>query len=183
MSLKSKLFTGIVTVFAAGAFSVTSSAQTTGETPKDGVNKSEKREGRGYKRGGDGFGKGKGMRGGKGGGMRGLRGIDLTEEQKTAMKAIREANRPDDTTREEMKSIMQARRAGTITPEQTQRAEQLRAQRQEKAQSIKLQIDNILTPEQRQQIEANKAEMKERRQQMKEQRQLRRQQAAPKTDS
>lgn len=190
MSLKSKLFTGIVAVFAAGAFSVNSSAQTTGETPKDGVNKTEIGEGRGYKRGGDGFGKG--MRGGKGGGhrgmggmggMRGLRGIELTEEQKTAMKAIREANRPDDAVREEMKTIMQARRAGTITPEQTQRAEQLRAQRQERAQSIKAQIDAILTPEQKQQIEAKKAEMKERRQQMKEQRQLRRQQAAPKTDS
>ncbi len=187
MSLRSKLFTGIVAVFAAGAFSITSSAQTTVETPKDGVNKTDKREGRGYKRGGDGFGKG--MRGGKGGGhrrmggMRGLRGIELTEEQKTAIKAIREANRPDDSTREEMKTIMQARRAGAITPEQTQRAEQLRAQRQEKAQSIKAQIDAILTPEQKQQIETKKVEMKQRREEMREQRQLRREQTAPKTDS
>lgn len=184
MSLKSKLFTGIVAVFAAGTFSITSSAQTTGETPKDGINKTEKGEGRGYKRGGDGFGKG--IRGGKGGGlrgMRGLRGIELTEEQKTALKAIREANRPDDATREEMKTIMQARRAGTITAEQTERVKELRAQRQEKAQSIKAQIDAILTPEQKQQIETKKAEMKQRREQMREQRQLRRQQAAPKSDS
>ena len=189
MSLRSKLFTGIVAVFAAGAFTVTSSAQTTGETPKDGVNKTEKREGRAYKRGGDGFGRHKGMRDGKRGGhrgmggMRGFRGIELTDEQKTAMKAIRESNRPDDATREEMKTIMQARRAGTITSEQTARVKELRAQRQDKAQSIKLQIDAILTPEQKQQIETKKAEMKQRREQMKEQRQLRRQKSAPKTDS
>jgi P pilus assembly/Cpx signaling pathway, periplasmic inhibitor/zinc-resistance associated protein len=172
MSLSKKLFTGFAAFIAAGTFAVAGSAQTT-EKPVDGVEKSEKQDRRGMRRG-EGFGKG--MRGGKGGhrGMGGLRGIELSDEQKTAMKAIRDANRPDEATREELKTIMQARRAGTITPEQTERAKQLRAQSKEKAQAIKLQMDAILTPEQRQQIETKKVEMKQRREQMREQRQLRR---------
>lgn len=172
MSLSKKLFTGFAAFIAAGTFAVAGSAQTTDDKS---VHKTEKHERRGMGRG-EGFGK----RGGGHRGMGGLRGIELTDEQKTAIKAIHEANRPDEAIREELKTIMLARRSGTITPEQTERAKQLRSQSKEKAQSVKLQIDNVLTPEQRQQIETKKAEMKQRREQMREQRQLRKQ-GAPKT--
>jgi protein CpxP len=175
MSLSKKLFTGFAAFIAAGTFAVAGSAQTTEEKS---VEKTEKHERRGMRHG-EGFGKGE-HRGKFGRGMRGLRGIELTEEQKTAIKAIHDANRPDEATREEMKTIMQARRGGTITPEQTERAKQLRAQAREKHEGVQLQIQNILTPAQRQQIETKKAEMKQRREQMREQRQLR-QQGAPKT--
>lgn len=177
MSLTKKLFTGFAAFIAAGTFAVAGSAQTTGEKSKDGVEKSEKQERRGMRRG-DGFGKGerghKGMRG-----MRGLRGIELSEEQKTAIKAIHDANRPDEATREELKTIMQARRAGTITPEQTERAKLLRTQAREKHEGVRLQIEGILTPEQRTQLETKKAEMKQRREERRQQRELR-QQATPK---
>jgi protein CpxP len=177
MSLTKKLFIGFAAFIAAGTFAVAGSAQTTEEKS---VEKTEKHERRGMRR--EGFGKGE--HGGKfGRGMRGLRGIELSEEQKTAIKAIHDANRPDEATRAEMKTIMQARREGTITPEQTERAKQLRAQVREKAEGIHLQIQNILTPEQRQQIETKKAEMKQRREEMRQQRELRRQQATPKTDT
>lgn len=172
MSLSKKLFTGFAAFIAAGTFAVAGSAQTTEEKS---VEKTEKHERRGMRRG-DGFGKGerghKGMRG-----MRGIRGIELSEDQKTAIKAIREANRPDEAIREEMKTLKLARRAGTITPEQTERAKQLRSQSREKGEAVRLQIEAILTPEQRQQIETKKAEMKQRREQRREQRQ----QGAPKT--
>jgi protein CpxP len=180
MSLKTKLFTGVTAVFAAGAFAVAGSAQTT-ETPKADGTKAEKLERKGYKRGGE----GKGMHGGKmgrmGGGMHGLRGIELTEDQKTAIKAIREANKPDPSIREEMKTIMQARRAGTITEDQKLRAQALREQMKQRAEGIQLQIQNVLTPEQRQQIETNKLEREKRMQERREQRQLRRQ-GAQKTE-
>lgn len=175
MSLSKKLFTGFAAFIAAGTFAVAGSAQTTEEKS---VEKTEKHERRGMRRG-DGFGKGerghKGMRG-----MRGLRGIELSEGQKTAIKAIREANRPDEAIREEMKTLKLARQAGTITPEQIERAKQLRSQFREKGEAVRLQIEAVLTPEQRQQIETKKAEMKQRREQMREQRQLRKQ-ATPKT--
>ena len=174
MSLSKKLFTGFAAFIAAGTFAVAGSGQTTEEKS---VEKTEKHERRGMRRG-EGFGKGE--HGGKFGGhrmMRGLRGIELSEEQKTAIKAIYDANRPDEAIREEMKTIMQARRAGTITPEQTERAKQLRSQSREKGEAVRLQIEGILTPEQRTQIETKKAEMKQRR----EERQLRRQQVQPKT--
>lgn len=170
MSLSKKLFTGFAAFIAAGTFAVAGSAQTTEEKS---VEKTEKHERRGMKREhGRKFGRG----------MRGLHGIELTDEQKTAIKAIHEANRLDEATRAEWETLKQARRAGSLTPEQTERAKQLRSQAKEKHEAVKLQIQNILTSEQRQQIETKKAEMKQRREERRQQRELRRQQT-PKTDA
>ena len=60
---------------------------------------------------------------------------------------------------------MQAKRAGTITPEQQARMEQLHTQARQKAEMVKLQIQGVLTPEQRQQIETKKQEMRQRMEQ------------------
>ncbi len=174
MSLSKKLFTGFAAFIAAGTFAVASFAQST-ETPTEGVNKAEKLERKGYSKGkhGDKYGRG----------MRGLHGIELSEEQKTAIKAIHDANRPDEATRAELKTIMQARQNGTLTPEQTERAKQLRVQSREKAEGVQLQIQNILTPEQRTQLETKKQEMKQQRDERRKQREILRQQAPPKTDT
>lgn len=173
MSSKNKFFTGITLAVAVGAFATFASAQETTTTPQEGVTKQEKRE-RGFgKRGGF----GKGMRGGKHGGgmMRGLRGIELTDAQKEQIRAIRQANRPADTNREEIRTLMEAKRAGTLTAEQQEQLRTFKQQRRAQAEVVQAQIMAILTPEQIQQIEQNKQEMKQRR----EQRRQMRQQNAP----
>lgn len=173
MSLKTKLFSTAAVALAVGFVTVAGSAQTQGETKVDGQKKMERKAGMGA-------GKfGKGMRGKGMGGMRGgmLRGIELSDTQKQQINAIRESNKLDSTIRDEMRSIMQARRAGTLTEDQKARAEVLRAQRQQHAENVRMQIESILTPEQKQQIETRRAErqqrMEQRLQQMKQRRENR----------
>lgn len=175
MAIKSKIFSGITMAAAVAAFSFAAIAQDPVETKPEGRQHKERFGG---KRG-EGFGKGfhkgkkKGFRGGKHGGF-GLRGIELTDVQKEQIKAIREANKPDPALREEMKTIMQARRSGTITEDQKARVQSLMAQQREKGESVRLQIEALLTPEQKQQLETQKAEreqrMQERRERMKQHR-------------
>ncbi len=155
-----------------GGVAVSASAQTTEAAPKAEGKTYNKAEKRGGKRG---FGKG--MRGGKfgRGGFGGLRGVELSEEQKVTIKAIRDANRPNEAVREEMRSVMQARRGGTITPEQTQRAQQLREQAKQNHEIVRTQIEAVLTPEQRQQIETKRQEMGQRMEQRRGQFEQRRQ--------
>lgn len=149
-------------------------------TSQDKVEKVEKRDrgfGHGHK--GRGFGRKHGKFGRHGMGLRGMfRGIELTDAQKAQFKAIRDANKPSAELREEMKTIMMAKRDGTITDAQKARMETLRADRKAKAESIRSQIDAILTPEQRQKIETRKVEMKQRREEFRKQRELRKQQKA-----
>lgn len=149
-------------------------------TSTDKVEKVEKRD-RGFGRGdkGRGFGRKHGKFGRHGMGMRGMfRGIELTEAQKEQFRAIHEANKPSAELREEMKTIMMAKRDGTITEAQKARMESFRADRKAKAASIKAQIDSILTLEQKEQIEKRKVEMKQRREEFRKQRELRKQQKA-----
>jgi protein CpxP len=160
MSLKRSIISGLTLALALGIFAVVGSAQTPGEVKRDGANKAERTEGKAGK-----LGFAMGMRGAKfghKGGMHGLRGIELTEAQKVQVNAIREANKPDAGMREEMKSFMQARRAGTVTEDQKARMQTLRAQQREKMESVRFQIEAILTPEQKLQIETRKQEMKQR---------------------
>jgi protein CpxP len=150
-------------------------------TATDKANKIEK-QGRGYGDKGRGFGRKHGKFGRHGMGMRGMfRGIELTEAQKEQFRAIREANKPSPELREEMRTIMTAKRDGTITDAQKSRIESLRADRKAKAGSIKAQIDAILTPEQKEQIEKRKVEMKQRREEFRKQRELRKQEKPAET--
>lgn len=177
MSLKNKFLSVAALTVAVGAFSVAASAQdsSAAASPND-SQKFEKREG---KRGGF----GKGMRGDKfgkrGGMMRGLRDLNLTDAQKEQLRAIREANRVDDATRAEMRTLVEAKRGGTITPEQQERLKVLKQQGREKAAIVQQQILAVLTPEQRQQLEQKREEMKQRRE---ERRQLRQQNAPQQTE-
>ncbi|MEO7674704.1 MAG: hypothetical protein ABIU09_11590, partial [Pyrinomonadaceae bacterium] len=77
---------------------------------------------------------------------------------------------------QELKTLKQAKRDGTITAEQQERAKALRSHAREKGEAVRLQIEGILTPQQRQQLETRKQEM---RQKMQERRQMR--QARPTT--
>lgn len=145
------------------------------------TDKTEKVEKHGYGHGdkkGRGFGRNHGKAGHRGmGGKRAMfRGLELTEAQKEQFKAMREANKPSAELREEMKTIMMAKRDGTITEAQKARMETFRADRKVKAGAMKAQIDAILTPEQKQQIETRKVEMKQRREEFRKQRELRKQQ-------
>ena len=165
MSLKNKFLSGLTMAFALFAFSTFAAAQ---ETPKTDSDNTQKREWRKGKR--DGMGKGF-RRGGRGGFLRELRGIELTDAQKEQVRTIMEANRPDQTTMEEMKTLHQAKREGTLTADQQERIKSLRQQQKAKHDTVRQQVLAVLTPEQLQQIETNKAEWQKRREERKLQRQ------------
>ena len=80
-----------------------------------------------------------------------------------------EANRPDQLLMNEMRTLHQAKRDGTLTADQQARFQTLRQQAREKGESVHKQILAILTPEQLQQLEQKKAEMQKRRRQMRQQ--------------
>jgi Spy/CpxP family protein refolding chaperone len=158
MSLRGKLSTIFTLAIAVLAFATFASAQDSTSAPQDGNQKQERRA-----RGDWGKGGHRGM-GGRRGMMGELRGIDLSDAQKAQLKAIHEANKPDEGTMQEMKTLIDAKRAGTITPEQTERLKALRQQGREKMEAVRTQVLAILTPEQRQQVEQRREEMKNRRQ-------------------
>ncbi|MCU1291033.1 MAG: hypothetical protein JWN60_3262 [Acidobacteria bacterium] len=179
MFLKNKFFPALTLAFAVGTFSTYASAQTApAPSQQDGVQKQEKRDGRGFgKRGG--FGKGmrgeKGMRGGFE--MRGLRGINLTDAQKEQIRTIMETNRTaNQASHEEFRTLAQAKRGGTLTAEQQERLRVLREQMKQNAEASKAQVLAVLTAEQRAQLEQQTQEMEKRRQ---ERRQMKQNRQAP----
>ncbi len=190
MSLKTKLVSALTAGTAIIAFSTFISAQETKtETQTEPTQKQERREWRGGKR--DGLGKrdGRGMRRGgmfakRGGMMRGLRGIELSEGQKLQMKTIMENRRSSfSVNREEMKTIMTAKRDGTITPDQQQRLDAFKTQMKENERQTREQVLAILTPEQRTQLETKKAEMKQKREERRQMRDQMKQTPTEKKDN
>jgi len=155
-------------VFAVAVFSVAASAQDAASSSSDSDDKSVKTERRGYGRHG---GMGKGKHGARGGGyMRGLRGANLTDAQKEQLRVIHAANRPDQATMEEMRTLKEAKRGGTLTADQKEKFKALRQQTRANHEQVRLQVLAILTPEQRQQIELKQQEMKQRREERRNQR-------------
>lgn len=170
MSFKSKIISAVTAGAAIVAFSTFAVAQDTKPDNQPQAPKQERREMRGGK-----FGRGegmrRGMRGKRHGLMRQLRGLNLTEEQRTQIRTLMQANRGNsDVNREEMRTIMKAKRDGTITPDQQQKLDTFKTQMKENAKRTHEQVLAILTPEQRAQLEARKEERKRR---MEERRQLR----------
>lgn len=160
MSLKYKLTSAFALAVAVAGFSVAASAQDATVQPKEKIERSHvKGEHRGMRRGGE-FGRKHGMHGGM---LRGLRELNLTEAQKTQLKAIHEANRPDRTKMEGIRALMMAKRDGTITAEQQAELKAFREASRLRAEKVRGEILAILTPEQRQQLEAKQLEMKQRR--------------------
>lgn len=169
MSLKNKFFSILALTIGVAAFSVVGFAQDSQATPN--ADKAEKH----MKRGHD--GKGKFGRGRHGGGMmRGLHGITLTDAQKEQIRVIKENNKPDAALMQEMRTMHEAKRAGTLTAEQTARMNVIREQMKAKHAAVKEQIMAILTPEQKTQLETRKQEMKQRREEFRKQREQRRNQ-------
>ena len=165
MSLKFKFMSIFASIVVLGSAAVVASAQDPVEPKKDKAVKAEKADKQ--------FGKmrGFGRRGhGKMRGAIGFRGIELTEAQKEQMKQIREANRPDPSVMEELKSFREARRAGNLTEDQKTRIKAIHDQMRAKSESVRQQVLNVLTPEQKQQIETRREEMRKR---MEERRRLR----------
>lgn len=170
MSLKSKIISAVTAGAAIVAFSTFAAAQDVKTEIQPQAPKQERREMRGGK-----YGRGEGMRRGmrnkRHGLMRQLRALNLTEEQKTQIRTLMQANRGNwDVNREEMRTIMKAKRDGTITPDQQQRLDTFKAQMKENAKRTHEQVLAVLTPEQKAQLDARKEEMKRR---MEERRQLR----------
>ena len=179
MLFRSK-FLSILALFAAFAmFSMNAAAQDdSGQPAKDGTAVPQKPDGKRFGRRphGEGF---RGERGGRGGMMRGMRGVNLTDAQKEQIRSVRESSKPDQATMQEMKTLRDAKRNGTLTPEQQQRMKALHQQTRAQGESVHKQIMAILTPEQLQQIEQNKQEMKKK---FEERRQMREQNKQPVTD-
>lgn len=101
--------------------------------------------------------------------------LNLTDAQKEQIKQIREANKPDQAGFESIRPLMEAKRSGTITPEQEAQLKAFKEDRKAKGQAVHDQIMNVLTVEQKAQLEKNKADMKLKREEFRKQRELRRQ--------
>jgi Spy/CpxP family protein refolding chaperone len=175
MSLKARLSSLITLALAFFAFAAIASAQDSGTTIQPDTTQKQERHHGGWGKGGDREG---GFRGHRGGGMFELQGLNLTDAQKAQIKTIHDANRPDEGTMQQMKTLIDAKRSGTITPEQTEQLKALRKQQREKMESVHQQVLAILTPEQRQQLDQKREEMKKRWEERRQQRQL----GAPSTD-
>src|SRR5438445_11612728 len=121
MSLTNKFFSILTIAISIIAFSVFTFAQdnkTTTTTTPDTATKPAWKDGKG-KFGHDGT---DGRHGGRGEfGMMELRGINLTDAQKEQIKAIHEANKPDPAVMEEARTLIKAKRDGTITADQQAR--------------------------------------------------------------
>jgi protein CpxP len=178
MSSKIKFFVVAVLTLAFGVFVGSAAAQDTTTTQKqdNNVQKPEKGERRGGFDHREGPGFGGPRRGGPEGMLREFRDLNLTDAQKQQIHTILENNKPDQAAMDQMRSLMEARRNGTLTDDQKQQLKTLREQQGEKMKSVHEQILNVLTPEQKQQLEQKRQEMRQKWEQRQQQ------QAAPKTD-
>ena len=172
MSLKRNFFSAITLAVTVFAFSVFVSAQdnTRTDAPTPPV-----KEGKSGKRGG------KGMHGRHGGGdkmlMRSLRGIELTEAQKTQIKSLIETNKTTFAPQyEEMRSLKMKKRDGSISESEQARFDQLRNEMNASSEQMKLSIMALLTPEQTAKLTQMKAEREQKMKERKQRRQERKQQ-------
>lgn len=176
MSLKFKFMSVFASLVVLGSAAVVATAQDPVEPKKDKAVKAEKMAGKEF-----GKMRGFGRRGhGKFGRAGMFPGIELTETQKEQIRQIREANRPDPSVMEEMKSFREARRAGTLTEDQKTRIKAIHDQMRAKSESVRQQMLGVLTPEQKQQMETRREEMRKRMEQFREMRKQRK--TAPDTN-
>src|SRR5215470_16108998 len=154
MSIRGKFLSILGLLAAFGLFSIASMAQDT-TPPANPPAPDAKGPHRGFGKEGD-FRRGPG---GPGGGMFGeLRGITLTDAQKQQIHTILDANKPDQATMDQMKTLMEAKRNGTLTADQEAQLKTFHQQQMAKGKQIHDQIMAVLTPEQIQQIDKNKQE-------------------------
>jgi Spy/CpxP family protein refolding chaperone len=112
---------------------------------------------------------GGGQRAGRGrhgiAGGRALGRLNLSDAQRNQMREIEARyGQSFKTRRQEMRELIELRRQGaTLTPEQRQRAEQLRGELRDSAERMHNEILALLTPEQRDQLKRMREEMEVRR--------------------
>lgn len=140
--------------------------QTTAPTEQPSGPRAERGFGKGQERGG--FRMKRHGRHGKGGAMRHLlRDLNLTDAQKTQLRELHERQRAQfEPQMQEMRQLMQQKRAGTLDANGTARLEQMRASfkasRKANQEANRNAMLAILTPEQRAQVEQRKKEAQER---------------------
>jgi len=177
MSLKTKLMSAAVSGLAIAAFSTFAAAQDSSSSSTSTSTDAPRQERPdGFRRHG---GHGKGMRDGRGGMMGGFRDLNLTDAQKQQIQSIMAANRPDQSSFGEMKTLMDAKRSGTLTAEQQDRLKAIRHEGRAKNQQVHEQVMAVLTEEQRTQLAQKQKERQERREQFRQNRQ----QKSPVTDA
>jgi protein CpxP len=151
------LITGLTALLSIAAFAQTNAPQDDGHGEgRGGRHARMKREG--------------GMRGERGGGRgimggRVLRRLNLSDAQRDRMREI-EARYGQNlrAQRVEMRQLMELRQQGaTLTPEQKQRAQQLRGELRDSAERMHAELLALLTPEQRDQLKQMREEGEARR--------------------
>jgi Spy/CpxP family protein refolding chaperone len=109
--------------------------------------------------------------------------LNLTDAQKEQLSALRNsAKEKFAPQREELRTLAQKKRQGTITADEQAKIDALKQQLKTSGQQMREQISAILTTEQKQQLEQMKQEMKQRREEMRKRFEERRKQK-PSTDN
>lgn len=160
------LVAGLVALFSMAAFAQTSAPQQQGGTDAEGRRDrmDKERRMRGGRHGEPG--------GGRRGGMerRALRRLNLSEAQRGQLREIEARyGQGFKGQHQELRQLLELRRSGaTLTPEQEQRAQQLRTEARGNAERLHAEILGILTPEQRDQLRRMREEGEARRRQRRE---------------
>jgi len=86
--------------------------------------------------------------------MRGLRQLNLTDQQKQQLRSIRQTQgQGSQAQRQEMRQLMEKRRAGTLTAQDETRAKELRQQLMQSRPGVRAQMMNVLTADQKAKLE------------------------------
>jgi Spy/CpxP family protein refolding chaperone len=102
------------------------------------------------------------------GALRDFRQLNLTDQQRQQARSIRQSfAQSTQSQRQELRQLMQQRRAGTLTADNQARAKELRSQLMQGRQNMRTQFSALLTTEQKAKldelIKARRAQMLERR--------------------
>lgn len=155
------LLVGLAAILTASAFAQTATQQ--GGTEGEGRRGRQGRMGKPGRMGELGERRG----GGRGHGMarRALRRLNLTDAQRGQLREIEARyGQSFKTQHQELRQLMEVRRAGaTLTPEQQQRAQQLRTEARANGERMRAEILALLTGEQREQLKRMREEGMERR--------------------
>ncbi len=163
ITTRSLVLAAAVAFFSSASAVIAQDKPAAPQKPGDGKPRAERKIdefGRGMGRRGFGMRRGMGMRG-FGRPMMMARGLGLTEAQKAQIRSIREANRPSEALREEIRSLVEARRSGSMTEAQRTRVTQLKQEARARRENIRSQILAILTPEQRAVLERRREERRQ----------------------
>lgn len=163
------LVAGLVAILSAAAFAQTTTAPQSSGTDAEGR---RRLEGRMHKEGRMGGGRGGERSGRHGIERRALHQLNLSDAQRGQLREIEARyGQGFKTQRQELRQLLELRQGGaTLTPEQQQRAQQLRGEVRDNGERMRAEILALLTLEQRDQLkrmrEESEARRKERREKL-----------------